>query len=35
MALFESYGFRDPEGHTLTKCLDFQILVKRAVGHGE
>jgi len=30
IALFESYGFTDLEGHALTMCNDFLALVKRA-----
>jgi len=33
MALFEWLDFKEQHGHPLTMCIDFQVLVKRAVGN--
>lgn len=30
VARFEKYDFRDPQGHSLLSCLDFQILLDQA-----
>jgi hypothetical protein len=34
MALFASYGFKDSEGHLLTRCADFLDLLDRAAGRS-
>ena len=31
IARFEKYDFRDPQGHPLVNCLDFQILVDQVL----
>lgn len=32
---FEKYNFRDPNGHPLVTCLDFQMLVDESYRNAE
>lgn len=35
IARFEKYDFRDPQGHPLVNCLDFQMLVDQVSNDAE
>ncbi len=35
IARFEKYDFRDPLGHPLVNCLDFQMLLDQAIADSD
>lgn len=35
IARFEKYDFRDPLGHPLVNCLDFQMLLDQAIADAD